>query len=94
MGILLAEMVKVVPLKEVKIVPDITKDIINIGLLLHDGSKMEVDEKVIHINHMGTKINSKQSSKNSLYYLHALRAQKKSNTNIVIDEISKKYGLR
>ena len=70
--------------------PEITKIIIIIGLFLQDISEMEGNEKGIQTGNNYTKMHFNRSSKDCLYYLHALLLQKKSEMIIFIYEIENK----
>ena len=75
-------MAKVMIFKEMKNFPEIKKNIISIGLILKYGAEMEGDEKGMNINHKGTNMNFKCSSKGRFYYLHALIVKKKIDINL------------
>jgi hypothetical protein len=75
-------------LKDTKMVPDITKNIISIGMLLQEGGTMHGDKDEIRIKYKGTKFIFNKSPRDGLYYLYASRLhQKKEELELLVYDI-------
>jgi hypothetical protein len=62
-----------IQLEDTKVVPNITKNILSIGLLLKEGGTMTGDQDNIKIRYKGNNFVFKRSTKDGLYYLYASR---------------------
>ena len=61
---------KGVKVNDIKVVPDITKNIISIGLLLRDGGVMDGDNESIKIKYKGTNSNVQVMMTCIIFMLH------------------------
>ena len=58
-------------LQELKVVPNITKKIVSVRLLLQYGAEMEENLRIMNFKYKVTIMNSRRSSKYGIYYFHA-----------------------
>ena len=58
-----------VKLQEVKVVPNITKNIVSVGLLLQDGAEIEENLLIVNIKYKGIIMKFRRSEKYGIYYL-------------------------
>ena len=71
-----------VQLQDTKVVPDITKNIVSISMLLQEGGTMTGDKDAIKIKYKGNKLMFRKSEKDGLYYLNASRLHSKEKDDL------------
>ena len=68
--------------------PNITKNIVSVGLLLKDGAGMETNIGIMNFKYKGTRMKFTRPAKYGIYYLHASKINHKPGMTEIIYEIN------
>ena len=92
--ILLESKEKYVKLQEFKVVTNIIKNILSMGILLKDEDDVEANLGIVNVKYKGTIMKFRRSTKDGLYYLRASQIQRKPGMTEIIYEVNDDKKLK